>query len=195
MFQLLAVELILAGTPQVPSPEAPDREGKPTAEESARAQDGTAIMPPKIKKRVSPEWPDRARRAGLNGTVILECDLAVDGRISSAKVVKGPRMLGEAAEAAVRKWRYEPAVKGGQPIAVMLTVTVTFRLDKPPSRADLLESVRDEDSEVRWAAVRWLGRYRPVRPEQKRALQVAAGDPDPAVQEAAKQALATLEGK
>ncbi len=195
MLRLLALELFLAAPLQVPSPEAPEREDKPAMEDSARAQDGTAIVPPKIKKRVSPEWPDRARRAGLNGTVILECNLAVDGRISSAKVLKGPRILGEAAETAVTRWRYEPAAKGGQPIPVILTVTVRFSLDKPPRRADLLGSVRDEDPEVRWAAVRWLGRYRPIQAEQKRALETAAGDPDPAVREAAKQALSALDGK
>jgi HEAT repeat protein len=74
-----------------------------------------------------------------------------------------------------------------------MTITVNFRLQSPPKRDDLIEMVRDRDPEIRWAAVRWLGRYRPITSKQKKALESAVGDSVELVRAAAKEALAKLE--
>jgi hypothetical protein len=95
---------------------------------------------------------------------------------------------------AVRKWRYRPAERDGQPVPVIMTITVRFRLQSPPKRDDLVASLRDPDPEIRWAAVRWLGRYRPVTSKQKSAVESALQDPTELVRGAAREALAKLEG-
>jgi hypothetical protein len=52
----------------------------------------------------------------------------------------------------------------------------------------------DPDPEIRGSAVRWLGRYRPVTGEQKKALDKALKDKNEAVSKAARDALAKIEG-
>jgi hypothetical protein len=76
-----------------------------------------------------------------------------------------------------------------------MTATVNFELPAPPRRRDVLGSVRDSDPEIRWAAVRWLGRYRPITGEQKEALEPALHDASELVRTAAKESPARIEAK
>lgn len=84
-------------------------------------------------------------------------------------------------------------VQGQEPPPVIMTITVNFRLQAPPKRDDLIGLVRDPDPEIRWAAVRWLGRFRPITSKQKMAVASAVGDSSDLVRTAAKEALAKLE--
>lgn len=200
--RLLALALLSGGTSlftlglqePTPTPSA-GVEPAPSEESSPHTSDGRRIKPPKKTKHVAPEWPENARRAGLNGTVVLECVIGLDGRMTEVKVVKGYRSLAEAAVDAVRKWRYTTTTLDGEPVPVIMTVTVNFKLQKPPKRAEVLDSMGDADPEVRWAAVRWLGRYRPVLGAQKIAIEKALQDPSALVREAAAQALEMLQGR
>jgi len=51
-----------------------------------------------------------------------------DGRVSEIVVVGGPVLLNDAAVAAVSRWRYRPTLLNGEPVSVILTVTVSFSL-------------------------------------------------------------------
>jgi len=77
-----------------------------------------------------PAYPMAARRAHLQGDVVLR--LAVDeaGRLTSVSVERGSgyRILDDAAIANVKLWRFEPAVQGGRPIATVAELPVRFRL-------------------------------------------------------------------
>jgi TonB family protein len=161
-------------------------------ESSVRTLDGREVRKPTREKGGAPEWPANAQRAGLNGTVKLECIIGPDGKVKDVTVLKGYQSLASAASSAVRKWRYTPLILNGRAEAFVLTVTVNFQLPARPKRKELLESLRDDDPEIRWAAVRWLGRYRPVTGDQKRALEVAARDASELVRNAAQDALETL---
>jgi TonB family protein len=170
----------------------------PTAEPGAsstqaRTPDGRKIIEPKKLKSPSPKWPDRALRAGLTGTAVLEAVINTKGDVDSVKPIGGPRSLGESAAAAVRKWKYTVTLLDGTPVPVLMTVTVNFRLEQPPTREDVLQSVDDSDPEIRWAAVRWLGRYRPITREQRAAIEEAIKDPIELVRTAALESLAKLE--
>jgi TonB family protein len=131
----------------------------------------------------------------LTGTVVLECVIGVDGRMESVKTLKGYRSLAEAASAAVRKWRYTPTELDGVVVPVLMTVTVDFNLERPPKRGQVMGALRDADPEIRWAAVRWLARYRPVTGHQKDALESALHDSSELVRNAAKDALEKLEAR
>lgn len=72
---------------------------------------------------------------------------------------------------------------------MIMTVTVNFKLNAPPDRKALPRLAKDEDPEIRWSAVRWLGRFRPIDGAQKKALTAAAEDPDETVRRAAVSAL------
>src|SRR5262245_27992522 len=75
---------------------------------------------------VRPVWPDAARRAGVQGIVIVEFTIGVDGAVADARILRGIPLLDQAALACVRQWRYEPTLLNGQPIPRLMTVAVTF---------------------------------------------------------------------
>jgi len=77
---------------------------------------------------VAPEYPDDARRARVQGTVVLEAVVSGEGTVSQVNVVSGPEALSPAALEAVRWWRYEPYSVNGQPATVATTIAVDFRL-------------------------------------------------------------------
>lgn len=195
---LMLAALLIVAT-QDPAPTAtPAASPAPEAETDrtpgeARALDGRRLVEPRRLKGPSPKWPDRALQAGLTGKAILDAQIDAHGKVLSVQPVRGPRILNEAAAAAVRHWTYSVTKLDGLPVPVLMTITVEFKLDKPPTRQDVLQSVDDSDPEIRGAAIRWLGRYRPVTSEQRSALERAARDPVEMVRKAADEALARLE--
>ena len=89
---------------------------------------GGPIREPKKLKNVPPAYPPAALQARLQGTVILECLIGVEGRVTRVKVLRGVPLLDEAATEAVRQWEYEPTLLNGVPVPVIMTVTVNVRL-------------------------------------------------------------------
>ncbi|MGH9257563.1 MAG: energy transducer TonB, partial [Vicinamibacterales bacterium] len=53
-----------------------------------------------------------------------------DGRVESVKVLRSPGVFEQTALDAVRQWRYSPVVLNGRPEKFILTVVVSFRLEK-----------------------------------------------------------------
>jgi TonB family protein len=79
--------------------------------------------------RVLPRYPMTARRANVQGPVVLRGIVRKDGTIDDVEVIKDlPYGLGDAARDAVSRWRFRPATYRGDPIDVYYTVTVNFRL-------------------------------------------------------------------
>jgi TonB family protein len=79
--------------------------------------------------RVLPRYPGTARRAGVQGPVVVRGIVRKDGTIDDVEVIKDlPYGLGDAAREAVSRWRFRPATFRGDPIDVYYTVTVNFRL-------------------------------------------------------------------
>jgi TonB family protein len=78
-----------------------------------------------------PLYPEAAKRAGIQGRVILEGVIGKDGVIRHLKVLEGHPMLTSAALDAVKDWRYKPYQENGEKIAVKTTVTVNFTLKNP----------------------------------------------------------------
>ena len=80
----------------------------------------------RIVSKVNPAYPPQAKKDKVEGIVLLDVTIEKSGEVSKVKVVKGPEALREAAAAAVRQWRYEPADVG----PTLMTITVRFMLDK-----------------------------------------------------------------
>jgi TonB family protein len=89
---------------------------------------GGEIREPRKVKHVSPEYPRAARDARVQGVIILECVIAPEGHVSDIRVLRGIPLLDKAAIDAVRQWVYTPTLLEGQPVPVIMTVTVNFRL-------------------------------------------------------------------
>jgi len=76
---------------------------------------------------VRPVWPAEARRAGVQGIVIVEFTIGIDGAVADARILRGIPLLDQAALDCVRQWRYEPTLLNGRPVPTLMTAAVTFR--------------------------------------------------------------------
>lgn len=84
---------------------------------------------PQEVDRIVPRYPPIARRAGIQGPVVVRGVVRKDGRIDDVVVIRDlPFGLGDAAREAVSRWKFRPATYHGDPIDVYYTVTVNFRL-------------------------------------------------------------------
>jgi TonB family protein len=81
-----------------------------------------------VLQKVSPSYPERALKAGLQGPVVLQAWIARDGTIRDLKLIRGSFLLGQAAYKAVKQWRYQPYLLNGQAVETQTYVTVDFRL-------------------------------------------------------------------
>jgi len=70
------------------------------------------IITRKVKSRVTPSYPEMARRFGISGTVKLAVVIAPNGTVKTTTAVGGHPVLVNAAMEAVKKWKYEQA--GGE---------------------------------------------------------------------------------
>jgi TonB family protein len=63
----------------------------------------------KVITRVTPTYPEMARRMGLQGTVKVRIVIGADGQVKDTRVVGGSPLLVESALEAVKRWKYAPA--------------------------------------------------------------------------------------
>jgi protein TonB len=89
---------------------------------------GAGVRQPTKIRDAAPLYPPIAREARIEGLVIIEALIDVDGRVQQARVLRSTPLLDQAALDAVRQWQYTPTLLNGQPVPVLMTVTVTFRL-------------------------------------------------------------------
>jgi protein TonB len=88
------------------------------------------IQPPVKIHDLAPLYPAVARSARAEGIVILEATIDTRGDVVAARVLRSVPLLDAAALDAVRQWRYTPARLNGEPVAVVVTVTVNFTLER-----------------------------------------------------------------
>ena len=86
--------------------------------------------PPKLIRLVKPKYPDIARKAGIEGMVILKILVDVDGKVIDARVLKPLGNVGcdEAAVKAAKKCLFEPALQRDKPVKVWVSYPVRFIL-------------------------------------------------------------------
>ena len=90
---------------------------------------GGGVSAPRAIYAPDPEYSEEARKAKYQGTVVLWTVIGPDGRTHDIRVSRSLGMgLDQKAIEAVRKWRFEPAMKDGHPVAVQVNVEVNFRL-------------------------------------------------------------------
>ena len=82
-----------------------------------------------LRDWVQPKYPAAAAKARLQGEVVVEFVVGVDGSVSEATVANSSDpAFEEAALAAVHQWRFVPAEEDGKPALCAMTVPVEFRL-------------------------------------------------------------------
>ena len=82
----------------------------------------------KLVHKVEAVYPDLARQAGIEGTVVLRLEIDKDGTVRGMKVLSGEPVLAQAAMDAVEHWRYAPTVLNGRPVNVLTSVSIEFHL-------------------------------------------------------------------
>lgn len=85
---------------------------------------GGPVAAPRKINDVAPVYPEQARQANVRGIVILELTVGADGVVGQVRVLRSVPLLDAAAVDAVRQWRYEPTLLNGNPVPVLMTVTV-----------------------------------------------------------------------
>jgi TonB family protein len=87
--------------------------------------------PPRVLNNVNAEFSDEARRAGVEGTVLIAFTVTEEGLPINPKIVTSVGYgLDENAIDSVRKYRFKPAMMDGIPFSVPITVEVSFRLGR-----------------------------------------------------------------
>jgi periplasmic protein TonB len=90
----------------------------------------SATHPPRILKRVLPQYPWQARVRGISGRVLLEVLLGPDGAIRHITVLRSVALLDDAAVRAVKQWRFSPARNAqGETVSVIVDIPVVFTLE------------------------------------------------------------------
>jgi len=107
-----------AATPPAPAVAALPRDGSPQR------------VIPRAVAQYRPAYPASARKARIQGTTLLAVLIADDGRVTEIVVKEsaGHPDLDEAAANAVRRWRFTPARRGNDPVAMWVELPVEFRL-------------------------------------------------------------------
>src|SRR5262249_33182221 len=105
--------------------------GSPPRLEQRRIRVGGNVQAAKMLSATRPVYPPAAQAGGLQGRVLLQAVITTAGSISGLSVLSSPdQSLTDAAMDAVRQWQYEPTLLNGQPVEVITTIAVNFRLDQ-----------------------------------------------------------------
>ncbi len=105
-----------AGAPTAPSPQGAYRIGG-------------GVSAPTVISKTEPQYSEEARKARLQGTVLIALVVGEDGEPRNVRVLKSLGLgLDEKAMETVRTWRFAPGQKEGAPVPVLATIQVNFRL-------------------------------------------------------------------
>lgn len=117
-----------AHVPQVaPAPPPVAEPAAPAPPTSVAAADLPSSLPRPVTMP-QPDYPRASLRRGEQGEVLLLVKVGADGRVDGVDVIGSSqhRRLDRAAVSAVRRWRFEPAQRDGQPVAGELRVPISF---------------------------------------------------------------------
>jgi protein TonB len=104
-------------------------DGQDPGDDERPYRPGGNVAEPRLVFRVEPSYPEVARKARIEGVVILQAIIGKNGSVEDLHLVKSANVLLDAAAMeAVSRWRYAPATLNGFAVRVYLTVTVEFRL-------------------------------------------------------------------
>ncbi|MDP1921436.1 MAG: energy transducer TonB [Myxococcales bacterium] len=113
---------------------APSEDDSPAPVEVKAAGGGPVNIPEEAdppepdENNPAPEYPEAARTTGQEARVVLKVVVEKTGAVGRIQVLKGEEPFVAAAIAAVKAWRFTPALLDAQPIAVFLTIPVKFSL-------------------------------------------------------------------
>jgi TonB family protein len=90
----------------------------------------------RLAEAIPPAYPPLAQHMNVQGSVVLEALIAADGKVENLRVLRGPAILANAAQQAVRDWQFKPVYQNGQTVETKATITVNFRISVNDSSAN-----------------------------------------------------------
>jgi TonB family protein len=76
-----------------------------------------------------PVYPPAAKKAKIQGKVVLDAVIGTDGNVENLRVISGPQELQQSALDAVRQWTYKPYLLNGDPVEVETTINIIYNLE------------------------------------------------------------------
>lgn len=109
---------------EAPAPAAPPPPPKPVAPVADTRLPTPISAPP-------PRYPSDAMRRGVGGTVRVKVTVAADGSVEQLDIVEtsGNRSLDRAALETLRRWKFQPATRAGQPVSADVVVPISFDIN------------------------------------------------------------------
>lgn len=124
---------ILAPDPDPPAPVAPVAVAAPPAPPAPApaAAETAPVFDADYLDNPAPAYPRLARRNGQQGRVILRVRVNAKGTADDVQVraSSGHEVLDDAARSTVRRWKFVPAKRAGEPVAAWVLIPISFRLD------------------------------------------------------------------
>jgi TonB family protein len=120
--------------------------GKPTASE----------LPPKVESLVQPSYPEDARKAGIEGTAIVEVTVSADGTVLGCSLAtsSGNVLMDAAAISAAKASKFAPGTRDGKPVVTKVRMPIRFKLaDKQTGQRGQAQAVPS-----------WAERHEPALP-------------------------------
>jgi TonB family protein len=138
-----AASIVFAAAARAQDPSTPPdaksaaSNAKTDASKPAPLAIGANVMAAKLTHQIPPVYPQIAKTAHIEGTVVLNIRVAEDGKVQQVNVVSGPPVLLRAAMDAVKQWTYQPTLLNGEAVSVQTTVEVVFKLSEAALSAPL----------------------------------------------------------
>jgi TonB family protein len=119
--------VVTVNAAQMMPPSAPPSQPQPAvqqfSEPVALSEEAARAM---LVHSVDPVYPPEGAAQKLHGAVVLQAVVGRDGSVEDLKIVRGYFILGRAAIAAVKQWRFQPYNINGHAAATQTTITVNF---------------------------------------------------------------------
>jgi protein TonB len=109
-----------------------------------------ATPPQPLESNLRPDYPDEARRRGVQGLVIAKVVVLDDGRVDQIEILRGPEIFHEPVRRALETWRFTPAHFEGYRISVYRIIRVPFRLNNMGGLS--LWAPHDRSGGLRWSS-------------------------------------------
>jgi protein TonB len=91
---------------------------------------GGGVKAPRLIFGPEPVYPLLAKQSKIGGAVVIDAVIDTQGNVAEMRAVSGQPILALAAMEALRQWKYEPTILGGEAFPVRLLVTITFELKR-----------------------------------------------------------------
>lgn len=99
--------------------------------------------------RVTPEYPEIAKKAGVEGTIVVKVLIDTSGLVEKVEVIKAHPLLNQAAIDAARQFEFEPAKQRGVPVKVWISIPFNFSLSQKEDLPDI-EDIPNLPDSTNW---------------------------------------------